>query len=233
MKQFKHILALAVAAGLLAALAGCGSQAKDATMYIQGELDAYYKGTYVQEYLDLVEDMTAEDVEERYDYWTEGEAENLLAFLDVQYPDEEVLERAQELVKQIYAQCRYEVTDAELLKSGDITSEVKVSPIELFHLLDEDAYTETWDGVLSRAGIEDQDAMDALSEEEYAALEAEYGMLLLDEVEKLIPQITYGTDQSVMLQMKKDEDGYFALVETGVQKLDEIMIDYYGEYMEE
>ncbi len=231
MKRFKHILALAAAAGLLAALAGCGSGAKDATMYIQGELDAYYKGTYVQEYLDLVEDMTAEDVEEKYDYWTEGEAENLLAFLDVLYPDEEVLERAQELVKEIYAQSKYEVTEAELLKSGDITSEVKVSPIELFHLLDEDAYTETWDGVLSRAGIGDQD-VDALSEEELTALESEYGMLLLEEVEELIPQITYGTDQSVMLQMKKDEDGYFALVETGVQQLDEIMIDYFGEYME-
>ncbi len=232
MKQFKHILALAAAAGLLAALAGCGSRAQDATMYIQGELDASYKGTYVQEYLDLVEGMTAEDVEEQYDYWTEGEAEYLLDYLDVQYPDEEVLERAQDVVKAIYAQSKYEVTDAELLKSGDITSEVKVSPIELFHLMDDDLFTDTWDGVLSRAGIEDQDTLDALSEEEQTALESEYGMLMLDEVEKLIPQITYGQEQSVMLQMKKDEDGYFALVDTGVQKLDEIMIDYYGDYME-
>jgi len=232
MRQFKRILMLAAAVGLLAALAGCKSNAQNATTYIQGELDAYYRGTYVQDYLDLVEGMTAADVEEKYDYWTESEAEYLLSYLDVQYPDEEVLERAQEVVKAIYTQSKYEVSEAEQLKSGDITAEVTVSPIELFQLIDDDLYSDTWQGVLAKAGVETQEDMDALSDEEYAALEAEYGMLMLDEVEKVIPQLTYGKDQSVMLQMKKDDEGYFSLVETGFQKLDEIVIDYNGDYME-
>ena len=33
-----------------------------------------------------------------------------------------------------------------------------------------------------------------------------------------------------MLQMKKDSDGNYSLVESGFQKLDEVMIDYNGYY---
>ena len=57
-------------------------------------------------------------------------------------------------------------------------------------------------------------------------------MALLDELERLIPEITYGEDQVIMLQMKEDEDGYYSLVESGLQKVDEVMIDYYGSYAE-
>ncbi len=32
-----------------------------------------------------------------------------------------------------------------------------------------------------------------------------------------------------MLQMK-ESDGYYSLVDSGMQKLDEVMIDYYGSY---
>ncbi len=234
MKSFKRILTLAVAAGLLAALAGCKSMAQNATIYIQGELDASYKGTYVQEYLDLVKDMTAADVEEKYDDWTEAETEYLLSFLGMESetPTDEVLKRAQDVVKAIYAKCKYTVSEAEQLKSGDIAVEVTVSPIEIFHLLDDDVFADTWSDVISDAGVTTQEEMDAVSDEDYAAMDMEYVMRLLDEVEKLIPQLTYGKDQSVMLQLKKDDDGYFSLVETGFQKLDEFVIDYNGSYME-
>ena len=43
-------------------------------------------------------------------------------------------------------------------------------------------------------------------------------------------QLSYGEDQIIMLQMKKDDDGYYSLVESGMQKLDEVMIDYSGSY---
>ena len=33
-----------------------------------------------------------------------------------------------------------------------------------------------------------------------------------------------------MLQLKAGEDGYYTLVDSGMQKLDEVMIDYYGTY---
>jgi len=228
----KRVWALVLAAALLAGLAGCGGGGKSATTVIQGDLDAAYKGTYTQEYLDLVEGMTATDVEERYDYWTSAEAEYLLSFLDVNYPNDEVTDRAQQLVKDIYAKSKYTVGEGELLKSGDIAAEVTVSPIELFHLLEEDRFSEVWEDVLTRAGITESAELDAMDDDAYSELESEYGMLLLDELDGLLPQITYGEDQNVLLQMKKDSDGLYVLEEAGFQKVDEMMIDYYGDYME-
>ncbi len=228
----KRAGALVLAAVMLLGLASCGGNAKKSAVYIQGELDSAYKGTYTQEYLDLVEGMTEADVEERYDYWTESEGEYLLGYLDVNYYDDEVGERAQEVVKKIYEQSKYTVGEGELLKSGDIAAEVTVSPIELLHLLDEDVYQEVWDDVVTRAGIDPDTDFEAMDDEAYTKLESEYGMILLDKVEALIPQITYGKDQSVLLQMKKDDDGLYVLENAGFQKVDEMMIDYYGEYME-
>ncbi len=228
----KRASALVLAATLLLGMAGCGSNAKNSAVYIQGELDSAYKGTYTQEYLDLVEGMTEADVEERYDYWTETEGEYLLSYLDVNYYDGEVSGRAQEVVKKIYEKCKYTVGEGELLKSGDIAAEVTVSPIELLHLLDEDVYQEVWDDVVARAGLGPDTDFEAMDDDTYTKLESEYGMTLLDKVEALIPQITYGKDQSVLLQMKKDDDGLYVLEDAGFQKIDEMMIDYYGEYME-
>ena len=36
---------------------------------------------------------------------------------------------------------------------------------------------------------------------------------------------------SMMGDQLKEEDGYYSLVDSGLQKLDEIMIDYYGAYV--
>ena len=85
---------------------------------------------------------------------------------------------------------------------------------------------ETWDAVLSENGITTQEQLDA----QFQAMDEQYAMALMDEVERLIPELTYGTDQVVMLQLK-EEDGYYSLVDSGLQKLDEIMIDYYGAYV--
>ena len=57
-------------------------------------------------------------------------------------------------------------------------------------------------------------------------------MSMLNHLESLIPEITYGEDQVIMLQMK-EEDGYYSLVDSGIQKLDEVMIDYNGSYMQQ
>jgi len=228
----KRVSALVLAAALLLGLAGCGSNAKNATTFIQGELDSAYKGTYTQEYLDLVEGMTEADVEERYDYWTEAEAEYLLGYLDVNYYNDEVSERAQEVIKAIYNQSKYTVGEGEPLKTGDIAAEVTVSPIELLHLLEDSVYQEVWDDVVARAGIASDTDFEAMDDESYTELESEYGMILLDKLEALIPRMTYGKDQNVLLQLKKDDDGLYVLEDAGFQKVDEMVIDYYGNYME-
>ena len=99
--------------------------------------------------------------------------------------------------------------------------EVTVSPLSLYDLLTDDDYFDA----LEEAGYDD-----AETEEEYAAVDAIYGPLILDLLEDRLDDITYGKDQIIMVQMKLDDEGYYAPVETGLQKIDEVMIDYYGAY---
>ncbi len=229
MRGWKRALAAAGAAAMLVVLAACQNVAKDATVYIQGELDATYLGTINEGYLDVVEDMTQADAQAKYEYNLQAEGEYLLSYLGVELPTDGVYQRAQELVGEIYSHAKYTVADAQLLKSGDIAAEVTVSPIEIMTLIPEEFYAQTWENVKQQAGVSD-DQVAVMSDEEYQQLDEQYAMALLDELEGLMGQLTYGTDQTILLQMKQDEEGYYTLVETGMQQLDEMIIDYTGAY---
>ena len=229
MRGWKRALAAAGAAAMLVVLAACQNVAKDATVYIQGELDATYLGTINEGYLDVVEDMTQADAQAKYEYNLQAEGEYLLSYLGVELPTDGVYQRAQELVGEIYSHAKYTVADAQLLKSGDIAAEVTVSPIEIMTLIPEEFYAQTWENVKQQAGVSD-DQVAVMSDEEYQQLDEQYAMVLLEELEGLMGQLTYGTDQTVLLQMKQDEEGYYTLVETGMQQLDEMIIDYTGAY---
>ena len=229
MKRWKRICALLSAGALLMGLAACQSSiADDATVYVQGLLDANYKGQISQDYIDVVEDMTEEQAQADHENNLEIEGNYLLSFLAVEMPTDAVTQRAQEVVDEIYSHAQYTVADAEQLSSGDIAVEVTVSPIEIIPLLTTEQITATWDSVKQAAGVSDEE-VSAMSDEAYQALDEQYANALLDQLEALIPQLTYGADQVIMLQMK-EEDGYYSLVNSGMQKLDEVMIDYYGSY---
>ena len=110
-------------------------------------------------------------------------------------------------------------TDAVAQRAQEIVDEI---------LLTEDQMAAAWTSVKQASGASDE-AIAAMSDEEYQVLDEQYANALLDQLEALIPQLTYGQDQVIMLQMK-ESDGYYSLVDSGMQKLDEVMIDYYGSY---
>ncbi len=166
--------------------------------------------------------MTIDDAKEMHEYYVEAEAKNLLTFFEVEYPTDEMTERAEKVMETIYSKAQYTVGSASKTKDGDFVVEVTVSPIELTYLVTDDYVFDA----LDQSGY-----TDAETEEEEEAADAIYGMLILDELERLLPQLSYGEDQIIMLQMKLD-DGYYSLVDTGMQTLDEAIIDYWGDYAE-
>ena len=222
--SWKRLAAGAAAACLLVTLTACGGgiTEKDAEVYVKGHLDAAYLGTHTKEYIDLVEDMTEDDIDEMHQNNITWEAEILLEdFFQVEYPTDEMTQRAKELIEKIYSKSKYTVGTGSKTKDGDFVVEVTVSPIEVMSLLTEDDFS---------SALEESGFNAAETEEAAAAADAVYGMLMLDKLEELMPQLTYGEDQIIMLQLKADEDGYYTLVDSGIQKLDEVMIDYYGTY---
>ena len=102
-----------------------------------------------------------------------------------------------------------------------------VSPIELFHLLPDSAGPDTWTQVCLSQGVEDTST---LSDEAYLALDVAYAVSMMEQVEALLPQLSYGEEQNVMLQMKLEDD-YYTLVDTSWYTLDDMIIDYAGSYL--
>ena len=234
MKQiWKRWTAGVLAAMLTLAVTACGGVTEDdITVYIQGEMDAYYLGQYNQDYLELM-DYTEEEAAEAYEWNVNAEADRLLYFMDVQYYDDDVMTAAEELVRDIYAKSKYTVGTTTKLQDGNFTTEVLVEPIELMHLVTEEDIQDLYAQVCSDAGYSTYDQINALSEDEYNALEIEYAYRVLALLESLLPEITYGSEQSTMIQMKLDENNNYVMVGNNWTDMDDLIIDYAGTFLTE
>ncbi|NBI68594.1 hypothetical protein D1646_17775 [Pseudoflavonifractor sp. 60] len=225
MSLLKRTAAAGLALCLLLALAACGEKGlteTDAQVYVKGHLDAAYLGSYDQAYIDLVDDMTQEDAQKMHDQNVEDEADILLEYLTIEDPTDELRKQAQDLVREIYSHSKYTVGSATKTKDGDFAIEVTVSPIEVLTLQTENDFMDA---------LEESGYVDALTDEEIAQADIRLGEILLEQLEGFLPQLSYGKDQIIMLQLKPDEEGYYSLVDTGMLTLDGCIIDYTGEYM--
>lgn len=233
MKFVKKLAALSLAAAMAVTLAACGGGVtkNDATVYIQGELDSTYKGQYNEDYLKLM-DMTAEEAERDNYVWNlEAEADIFMNALEIN-PTEENKAKVVELFKEIYAHSKYEVQPASKLESGSFAVEVLIEPIDiLVQFADTTDISEIYGDLLDKYGITTPEEYDAMPDEDYEAMESEYADAIVSAIRDLIPSLGYEPQQSVILQLKLEDDTY-TLVNTDWQKLDDMIVDYGGYYAE-
>ena len=230
MKLFHRITALLLAGVMALGLAACSSVTpEDAETYIQGLLDASYLGQYNQEYLDLADITEEESRTEDYEWNTAAEAEILREYLAIQSTDASI-QKSVDLIKEIYSHSKYSVTGASKLEDGSYAVTVSIQPMDiLIRYQNQTDVNEIWMTVLAEHGVMDQAALDAMSDEEYMALEDIYAAAVLDGIQALVPEMGYGPEQSVVLQLQLEGDTY-TLVGTDWQHLDSMMIDYSGQY---
>ena len=230
MKFFHRITALLLAGVMALGLAACSSVTpEDAETYIQGLLDASYLGQYNQEYLDLADITEEESRTEDYEWNTAAEAEILREYLAIQSTDASI-QKSVDLIKEIYTRSKYEVGAASKLDDGSYAVTVSIQPMDiLIRYQNQTDVNEIWMTVLAEHGVMDQAALDAMSDEEYMALEDIYAAAVLDGIQALVPEMGYGPEQSVVLQLQLEGDTY-TLVGTDWQHLDSMMIDYSGQY---
>ena len=186
---FKRAIAAALSLTLLGTLSACGDKGlteQDAEIYVKGHLDAAYLGSYDKDYIDLVEDMTESDAKEMHEQNVSDEADILLTSLTIDEPSDELKQRAVDFVREVYSHSQYKVGSASKTKDGDFVIEVTVSPIEILPLLTDEAFMDA---------LEESGYIEAETEEELAAADIQLGMLLLDQLEELLPQLSYGKDQ--------------------------------------
>ena len=231
MKTVVHrVTAWLLACTLALGLAACGDiTPKEAQAYIQGELDACYLGQYNQDYLDLLGISAAAAEAQHYVWNTQAEAEFLMDYLDI-YPTEASYEQAVDLVRDIYACSKYQVGTASKLEDGSYAVTVTVQPMDIMvRFASQNDPVDFWYAALDRHGIYTQEALDAMSDADYEALEDDYAAGMLEGIRALLPEMGYGPSQSVVLQLQLEDDTY-TLVETDWQHLDSMIIDYSGQY---
>lgn len=230
MKLSKKCLAAFVGVFLFSLLSACGFggvSAEDATTYVQGELDAAYLGKYNEDYLDLM-DLTEDDAANSHMANVSAEAEYYLQYLgvyDIESLPEDVVSYAEETIEKIYAKSNYTVNSATQTEAGDYNVDITIYPIDIMQQLTaqiSDIWLTVTDGYT-------QEDLDAMSDAEYNALDAEYARQATALLESLIPNIGYETPQSVVLKLQLVDNVYTA-VETDFANIDMMMIDYTGAY---
>ena len=128
MGKWKRGLAAALSLCLMAVLAACGGglTEKDAETYIKGHLDAAYLGIYNKEYIDLTDET---------EYY-------FLSFLEIEYPTDEIVAQAEDVMEKIYAKSKYTVGTGSKTKDGDFVVEVTVSPLNLSSIVSDEDFFE-------------------------------------------------------------------------------------------
>ena len=232
MRKLPVLTGMMLAAVLL--LSSCdltpGVTAKDATAFIQGELDCAYLGVYGEEYLKIL-DSTAEEAAQFYEWNVEQEAGIFLSYIGIDEPTDGQTDRARQIIRDIYAHSKYEVGPAEKLSSGNFASEVKIWPIDIMQRFTAEELEAIMDEVTASV---DPGALEAMSDAQYDALVAglidQYADQAMTLVESLIPAMDYEPVRSTTLRLELGEEKIYTMSDEDWNNLDYMIIDYTGEF---
>ena len=222
-KTLKRGLALCLVLVMALTLTACGGgvTASDAKDLVQGNLDEIYLGKFDPEYLKLV-DITEEEARQTYEEGLEVEAEMFAYYFDIYNMTDELKEEIIELYQEVYAQSKYTVGEASKLDESTFAVKVQVSPLDIFELV-VDASEEALQPFFDK--YENVDIA-SMSDEEYDAYDKEWADAVLDLCWEKLPEMGYGDERSLVIQVTLDEDDYWVMSGDDFNNLDEIIITY-------
>ena len=224
----KHWKAGALALAMTLALTACGGESGeitkfDAAAYVDGLLQENYLGQFEQSYLELVgiDEEIAQDTHERC---MEQEVGYFTYYFDVSEPTDEIREEFQTLLEEIYSHTRYEVISAAEQEDGSFSVKVEVEPIDIIQLVRSD-WDKSTEDFYEEYPVE---RINAMSDAEYEKMDQEWAQLILELVREKMPEIGNQTSQSIVVQVEKNEDGYYSIVSDDFSKLHDLILDYSG-----
>ena len=226
MKFKKACVCAALAAVTALSLTACsGYSAEDATVLVKGNLDIIYLGEYTDAYLKSV-NATEAEAQEIYQNNLEGESDYFLYYYDMEEVSDELYQEVVELQKEIYSHAQYEVLPATKQSDGTFAVKVTFQPIDIHVQVDEE-----WDDFINafNASYADVDP-DAMSDEEWEAFwpayNDDYNRQVIELVRSKLPTLGYGEEESVVIQVAQDEDGYYTPDDNGLSSFDTLLITY-------
>ncbi len=191
--------------------------AEDAMFFVAGQIDAIYRNRYSNAYLTLLESTEAELRPLSQEHFAQ-KGEYLLDFLNCEEPSTELQEAAELCLRKIYQTISCTVSQGEQLPNGDFQISLTVTPVEIFHYIDQDFLLQTW-----------QDMEEQNPEVSTSELQDIYGFFLLEDIQSRIYPMTYGTEQHITIRLVKTKQGY-QFDESDWRHFDEVVLDYFGKY---
>ena len=219
--------AFCLALVLCALFAACGGKTPagvdrfDAKVYVDGLLRETYLGEVSREYLDLV-DITEKEAKASYEASMELEGESLLRFCGIEAPSDGLRKEAADLCREMCAQASFEVVSAAVQEDGTISVKVTVEPVNTLCLV-----REGWEEAL--ASFYEQyprETVDERTDEERTAMDRAYADAVLELVRTVLPSTGHLTPESILVELKPDKEGSYALPDADFARLTQRVIDY-------
>ena len=224
-KLTRRFGALALALSLWLTLAACGAHSglskRDAKTYVDGLLRETYLGEFDADYLQMV-GSDEDEAQKTYDSGLDTEAKFFMGLYQIEYPTEEIRQEVRAMYAEIYRHAKFEVVSAAGQDDGSFSVKVSVEPIDIVRLVDA-AWAETVQPFYEEYPREEQNAM---GEEDYRAMDAQWARLVLDLYQKKLPEMGNLAAQTLTVQLEQDRDGNYAITSEDLGRLDETIIDY-------
>lgn len=213
LKIKRIILTVIISVLMVTGLSGCSVlslfNSFDASKYVLGLMDAYYKGVF-ENYLDQTED-TQENAQKVYDDVMKAKAEAFAAYAGVGM-NEDSEPVFNEFAKKIYSQVKYEVKEAVKTKEG-FTVDIVISPILVLESIEEQYNKYLEDFNARNDAFEFSDWTD----EEY---DKEFERGVLEIFKNNQDNIQYGEDVTVTVSVVLEGKTY-NVSEADIMKIDE------------
>ena len=193
------------------------------TLIQKKELNVYgSRNALKKDFLELI-DITENEAEETYLSSLETEADFFAsAFLIADLTDELKAEVV-DMYKQVYAKAQYTVDTATEVDDSTFGVKVTVEPLDVFDRVAEALWGDTPD---ARAEALYSQDVDSMTDEEYAAYDAEWCRLVIDLTLEKLPEAEYLEAQSKVVQITLGDDNYWSLDEQDFSDLDWLILDY-------
>lgn len=244
-KHLTRAAVLCLSAALALGLTSCalgdvmnmgGVSAKDVTAHVQGMMDAAYLGQANEDYIKVTEGVTEQTCKEDFQANLDAEFEQNFAYwfeIDLDYTTKEVQDQIKDMIAEVYSHAKYEVKEATKNSEGNFMVEVIVEPV--------DTFAQVWEYYVEDFSASWNDACDAaiaaldlenMTDGELDAFQAEWenkwSQGILDLCNRVLPDTGHLPAQSIVLQVKYNEDSeLYELVGTDWQNLDSIILAYY------
>ncbi|MBQ8403454.1 MAG: hypothetical protein IJX55_03390 [Clostridia bacterium] len=233
MGRFAAVLALVLCTAML--FSSCGLSKlmgeRNITILVRGNLDENYLGEFDEDYLELI-DSTKEDAEATYLESMATSADYFAYYWGIigQYESIEDLEPELqtaliELMKEIYSHAKYEVKTADLQSDGVYNVKIVIDPIDINARADELYESGTYEPLETFFEKTENLDFDNMSDDEYWKFSNEYGWIIVEMFESLIPNLGYGEQKSMIMQVG-EIDGYFQISDDDFSLFDSYVLTY-------